>query len=87
MRLCRYEERGTGVEQGQRVWESFNLCFDWMPVAAVIRNKIFCAHGGISRELLDSPELSLRAQFKRITRPITNVPESGLVCDLYAAAL
>jgi diadenosine tetraphosphatase ApaH/serine/threonine PP2A family protein phosphatase len=87
LRLCRYTERGTGEE----VWQSFNRCFDCMPVAAVISNKIFCAHGGISQHLLpvNRPDLSLdtlRLQINDIERPLMNVPERGLVCDLYAAA-
>jgi diadenosine tetraphosphatase ApaH/serine/threonine PP2A family protein phosphatase len=91
LRLCRYKERGTGEEQGQLVWESFNDCFDRMPVAAVISNKIFCAHGGISQHFPpdNTPDLSLdslRRQINGIQRPLVNVPERGLVCDLYAAA-
>ena len=51
-----------------------------MPVAAVIDEKIFCMHGGLS------PDLNSLEQIKRIMRP-TDVPDTGLLCDLYAAPL
>lgn len=46
-----------------------------MPVAAIIDEKIFCMHGGLS------PELTSMEQIKRIMRP-TDVPDTGLFCDL-----
>jgi serine/threonine-protein phosphatase PP1 catalytic subunit len=33
------------------LWKIFNDCFNLMPVAALIDEKIFCLHGGISPEL------------------------------------
>jgi serine/threonine-protein phosphatase PP1 catalytic subunit len=46
-----------------------------MPCSAIVGNKILCMHGGISPELKDLNQL------KQIHRP-TEVPESGLICDL-----
>ncbi|XP_013419289.1 uncharacterized protein LOC106179994 isoform X2 [Lingula anatina] len=36
-----------GDNVGVQVWEAVNDCFDAMPVAATVDNKIFCVHGGI----------------------------------------
>lgn len=58
-----------------KIWKTFNSCFDCMPVAAIIEDKIFCCHGGISRELQ-----SLE-QIRRIPRP-TDIPTYGILCDL-----
>jgi serine/threonine-protein phosphatase PP1 catalytic subunit len=44
-------------------------------VAALIDEKILCMHGGLS------PELTNMDQIKRIVRP-TDVPDTGLLCDL-----
>ena len=30
------------------LWELFNQCFSFMPIAAVIDASIFCMHGGLS---------------------------------------
>ena len=42
--------------------------------AAVIDEKIFCVHGGLS------PELTRLEQIRRLARP-TDVPDTGLLCD------
>jgi len=34
-----------------RLWRIFGDCFNCMPVAAVVGEKIFCTHGGLSPEL------------------------------------
>lgn len=58
-----------------KVWKAFCDCFNCLPIAAIIDDKIFCMHGGLS------PELSNFEQIRRILRP-ADVPESGLLCDL-----
>lgn len=60
---------------GIKLWKTFTDCFNCLPAAAVIDEKIFCMHGGLS------PELTSLDQVKRIVRP-TDVPDTGLLCDL-----
>ncbi|OQR85626.1 hypothetical protein ACHHYP_11630 [Achlya hypogyna] len=40
-----------GNDEGCIVWHQINSAFDRMPVAAVIDDDIFCAHGGIPRPI------------------------------------
>jgi serine/threonine-protein phosphatase PP1 catalytic subunit len=58
-----------------KLWKTFTDCFNCLPVAAVIDEKIICMHGGLS------PELSQLEQIKRLLRP-TDVPDTGLLSDL-----
>jgi len=58
-----------------KLWKNFTECFNCMPVAAVVDEKIFCMHGGLS------PELHNMEQIRKIIRP-TDVPDTGLLCDL-----
>lgn len=58
-----------------RLWKLFGDCFNCLPVAAIIDEKILCMHGGLS------PELTSLEQINKIFRP-TDVPDSGLLCDL-----
>lgn len=64
-----------GQLKGQQLWSSINRTFDYMPVAAIIDDIIFCTHGGIS------PSLRNMDQINRIRRP-TDVPKNGLMRDL-----
>lgn len=57
------------------MWKTFTDCFNCLPVAAIIDEKIFCCHGGLS------PDLHGMEQIRRIMRP-TDVPDTGLLCDL-----
>lgn len=34
-----------------KLWKAFTECFNCMPVAALIDDKILCMHGGLSPEL------------------------------------
>ncbi len=58
-----------------RLWKVFTDCFNCLPVAAIIDDKILCMHGGLSQELASME------QIKRIARP-ADVPDEGLLCDL-----
>lgn len=58
-----------------KLWKTFGDCFNCLPVAALIDDKILCMHGGLS------PELSNFDQIRKMNRP-SEVPEMGLLCDL-----
>lgn len=56
-------------------WYYFNNVFDTLPIGAVIGNKFFCVHGGLS------PYLDNLDDVKQIERPI-GVHEDWLLSDL-----
>ncbi|PUZ56695.1 hypothetical protein GQ55_5G348200 [Panicum hallii var. hallii] len=58
-----------------RLWKIFCDCFNCLPMAALIDDKVLCMHGGLS------PELNSLDQIKDIERP-TEIPDYGLLCDL-----
>merc|ERR1719454_39807 len=58
-----------------KLWKTFTDCFNCLPIAAIIDEKIFCCHGGLS------PELTRMEQIRNLMRP-TDVPDTGLLCDL-----
>jgi serine/threonine-protein phosphatase PP1 catalytic subunit len=58
-----------------KTWRTFCDCFNCLPVAAVINDRILCMHGGLS------PELKQLEQIRNILRP-TDIPDAGLLCDL-----
>tara|TARA_B100000780_G_scaffold156617_1_gene109535 strand:+ start:178 stop:729 length:552 start_codon:yes stop_codon:yes gene_type:complete len=58
-----------------KLWRAFCDVFEWMPVAGIVSERIFCSHGGIS------PHLENMDQIRRLQRP-TPVPDEGLLCDL-----
>lgn len=58
-----------------KLWKQFCDVFNCLPVCGLIDEKIICMHGGLS------PEISNIDQIRRLVRP-TDVPDSGLVCDL-----
>jgi serine/threonine-protein phosphatase PP1 catalytic subunit len=58
-----------------KLWKIFTSCFNTLPVAAIIEERIFCCHGGLSPSLLNMDDI------RNIVRP-TDIPEKGLLCDL-----
>lgn len=58
-----------------KLWKTFTDCFNCLPIAALVDEKIFCMHGGLS------PDLQSFEQIRRVMRP-TDVPDTGLLCDL-----
>jgi len=58
-----------------KLWKKFQEVFNVFPIAAVVDEKIFCVHAGLS------PDLQSMKQIQDIMRP-TDVPDAGLLCDL-----
>lgn len=58
--------------KNDRLWEKFNSVFNWLPIAALIGNKIICFHGGIS------PQLKNIDQIRSIERPISTFRGNNL---------
>ncbi|XP_078174646.1 serine/threonine-protein phosphatase PP1-like [Carex rostrata] len=58
-----------------RIWKTFTDCFNCLPVAALVDERILCMHGGLSPDLCDLN------QIRRLVRP-SDVPDKGLLCDL-----
>lgn len=58
-----------------KTWKMFIDVFNTLPFAAIIQDRIFCVHGGIS------PELKSLKQLQRIVRP-TDIPDEGLITDI-----
>lgn len=53
-----------------KLWKTFTDCFNCLPIAALVDEKIFCMHGGLS------PDLQSFEQIRRVMRP-TDVPDTG----------
>lgn len=58
-----------------KTWKMFIDVFNTLPFAAIIQDRIFCVHGGIS------PELKSLKQIENIARP-TDIPDEGLITDI-----
>uniref|UniRef100_A0A5S6QP74 Serine/threonine-protein phosphatase n=1 Tax=Trichuris muris TaxID=70415 RepID=A0A5S6QP74_TRIMR len=57
------------------LWRHFQNAFNCLPLSALVSGRIFCMHGGLPQELLHWD------QIRRMKRP-SDVPESGIMCDL-----
>ncbi|KAI6081075.1 Serine/threonine-protein phosphatase PP1 [Hypoxylon rubiginosum] len=73
-RICGlYDECKTRYDL--ELWKIFMNMVNYLPLAAIIDEKIFCVHGGLS------PDLNHMEQIRQIIQP-TDVPDCGLICDL-----
>ena len=59
-----------------KLWKTFTDCFNCLPIAAIIDEKIFTMHGGLS------PDLQSMEQIRRVMRP-TDVPDTGAFSFLF----
>jgi len=57
------------------IWKVFTDVFDYLPLTALIENKVFCLHGGLSPNI---ESLYVIRQFDRKVE----VPHDGPMCDL-----
>jgi serine/threonine-protein phosphatase PP1 catalytic subunit len=58
-----------------KLWKAFSVCFNFLPILALIDDKIICMHGGLS------PHMKNLTDIHNIKRPI-EIPDNGLLCDL-----
>ena len=68
------------------LWKDFTSMFNYLPVAAIIEERILCMHGGLSpvmlqKERMKADENGINIINSKIKRP-AEVDERGLICDL-----
>jgi len=63
---------GEDPDEPDSCWNKFNRCFEWMPIAAVVEDRILCLHGGIGGAV-DTVE-----QVNQLRRPcaVAQIPET-----------
>ena len=42
-----------------KLWKDFGLCFNMLPVAAIIDDRILCMHGGLSSDLNEYRDIEM----------------------------
>lgn len=58
-----------------KLWKTFTDCFNCLPIAAIIDEKIFTMHGGLS------PDLNSMEQIRRVMRPTdVSAPRPLFLC-------
>jgi len=57
------------------IWKLFCELFELMPLAALINDKIFCTHGGLS------PKINTLDDINKLNR-VVEIPNEGAICDL-----
>lgn len=65
----------TNFGDGNMIWRKFNQAFEYIPLAAVLGDKYFCIHGGLS------PHLTSLLALQTIPYPLDEITP-GLVSDL-----
>ncbi|EFJ35248.1 hypothetical protein SELMODRAFT_438528 [Selaginella moellendorffii] len=65
-----------GEWEGVWAWHRMNQLFNWLPLAAVIEEKIICMHGGIGKSI------NHISQIDNLVRPITMDTGSNVLMDL-----
>jgi hypothetical protein len=56
-----------GFGDGGALFESVHTCFEWLPVACVVENKVMVLHGGIGRGVWSIDDLDA------VKRPIAGL--------------
>lgn len=59
----------------EKVWKLFTGVFQCLPLSAIVENKVFCLHGGLSPAIKTIDNLSGLRRF-------SDVPHEGAMCDL-----
>jgi hypothetical protein len=62
--------------RGQELWKAFNETFAFMPLSAIVGDRVLCMHGGLS------PLLRTRDQLRDITRGWLEPSKNTLEMDL-----
>jgi serine/threonine-protein phosphatase PP1 catalytic subunit len=70
-------EQRFGPAAGADLWREFNQVFNELPLCAIIRDRVFCVHGGISP---DAVNVRATVTEENFPRPL-DVPVDGVVTD------
>ena len=68
-----FKEEIEKAYESEDLWEHFNTCFDYFPIAAIVQGKYFCVHGGITKGLSVSAIRSIELPVTKLNNMLSDL--------------
>jgi len=70
------ERLNEDITNPESVFETINDLFNWLPLAAIINDKIICIHGGLGNNIKSIQDI------ESLTRPLVTVNDNQILVDI-----
>lgn len=78
------ERLGEDIDDPESVFQTINAMFEWLPLAAVIEDKILCLHGGIGSSIISIDDISKLKRPLEVVHDVNSMEQQMLIDILWS---